>query len=207
MKSNWVMTEEEKMDKKLRAVAKKTPDGTPIQKAKPSPKKSDTSSVPPPAGTLQSYMARRKMYLHRKRRQNQQSTSTATSSTLTPSKMTDKNKFDRNDPLVKLEMNSFDAFEHENDSSIETSFIKMEQDDNYSLSDRKRHSTANTDRMESYGSSSDENSYDDSYFTKATRVKVDTALNSIATSPGMTCDKHLRIFLSFYLKDIDNDSY
>ena len=72
MKSSWVMTEEEKMDKKLRATAKKTPDGTPIPKVKPPPaaRKAD-QAVPPQAGTLQSYMARRKMYLHSKRRRNQ----------------------------------------------------------------------------------------------------------------------------------------
>ena len=193
MKSSWVMTEEEKMDKKLRAVAKKTPDGTPVQKPKPTPKKTDAPNVPPPAGTLQSYMARRKMYLHRKRRQNQQNqqSSSATSSTSTAN---DKNKFDRNDPLIKIEMNSFETFEND------TSFIKMEQDDNYSLTDRKRHSTANTDGRESFDSSDDENSFDDSYFTKATRVKVDSALNSIATSPGTAFGiTHLKIVSSFYV--------
>jgi hypothetical protein len=187
MKSSWVMTEEEKMDKKLRAGAKKAPDGTTIPKIKPTPKKNDNPNVQPTEGTLQSYMARRKQYLHRKRRQqNQQSSlSTATSSTST-SKTNDKNKFDRNDPLIKIEMNSFEAFEH--DSSMEMSFIKMEQDDDFSSNDRKRHSTANTDRMESYDSSGDENSFDDLHFTNATRVKVDTALNSVATSPGMIFD-------------------
>jgi hypothetical protein len=66
------MTEEEKMDKKQRAVAKKSADGAPMPKAKP-PAKNDGPNAAPAAGTLQSYMARRKQQLSRKRRQNQPS--------------------------------------------------------------------------------------------------------------------------------------
>jgi Zinc finger, C4 type (two domains) len=51
MKSSWVMTEEEKMDKKMRAVAKKSSDGAPVPKPKATPK-ADTGG-PPQAGTLQ----------------------------------------------------------------------------------------------------------------------------------------------------------
>jgi len=45
------MTEEEKMDKKMRAVAKKSSDGAPAPKPKATPK-ADTGG-PPQAGTLQ----------------------------------------------------------------------------------------------------------------------------------------------------------
>jgi hypothetical protein len=202
MKSTWVMTEEEKMDKKLRATAKKTPDGTPVVKAKlpPAARRTDNmTNVLPPSGTLQSYMARRKLELNRKRRQNQPSTitSSSTSGEKTNSKNLSK-KYDRNgggnisDPQIKIEVNSFEMFDSDHGSMMDTSdnnsFIKMEQDENMTLnSDRKRHSTENTVRLESFcsrESSGDENSFDnDSYYTPATRLKVDSALNSISTSP------------------------
>jgi hypothetical protein len=130
------------MDKKLRATAKKTPDGTPIPKAKPPPaaKKMEQPNAPPPSGTLQSYMARRKMFLHRKRRQNQAaatSSSTATSATSSSStneigeKNSSKNTGNGNgEPRVKIEVDSFAMFENEMssmDGDMRSSFIKIEQ--------------------------------------------------------------------------------
>jgi len=190
------MTEEEKMDKKLRATAKKTPDGTPAVKAKPPPaarRAENMSNVSPPSGTLQSYMARRKLELNRKRRQNPPST--ITSSSTSGEKTSNKNlskKYNRNgsdnDPHIKVEVNSFEMFDSDQmmdtRDSILTSFIKMEQDENVLMNtDRKRHSTENIDRLESFcsrESSGDENSLDnESCYTRATRNKVD----SIATSP------------------------
>ena len=204
MKSTWVMTEEEKMDKKLRATAKKTPDGTPVVKAKPPPaarRAENMANVLPPSGTLQSYMARRKLELNRKRRQNHPST--ITSSSTSGEKPNNKNlskKYDRNgsgnntDPQIKIEVNSFEMFDSDHGSMMDisdnnlTSFIKTEQDENMLMNtDRKRHSTENIDRLESFcsrESSGDENSFDnETYFTPATRLKVDSALNSIASSP------------------------
>ena len=74
MKSTWVMTEEEKQDKKMRAMAKKS-EGERAQKAKAPPK--SANGTQPQTGTLQSYMARRKTCMHR--RPSRSSSSTVTS--------------------------------------------------------------------------------------------------------------------------------
>lgn len=172
MKSSWVMTEEEKMDKKMRAVAKKSADGTPIPKAKPPPK--PVNGNQPQAGTLQSYMARRKMYLNRKRRQN------AASATVTSGGKGDQESYSGKGKGV-LKIKTVKSEVSDSPQDVERDFIKMEEDseendledetedslsqtiaDHFSNKRRRR----NNDEHDIF--SSDENSYDGSYFAQTT---------------------------------------
>lgn len=166
MKSSWVMTEEEKMDKKMRATSKKSADGTPVPKAKPPPK--PDNGAPPQAGTLQSYMARRKLYLHRKRRQNAAS-ATVTSSKAAPESFSGKGKGVPKSKSVKSEVSDSPVSDH-------LDFIKMEEESEDEGGDSLSQTIAehfsskrrrpNNDENDLF--SSDDNSYDDSYFAQTT---------------------------------------
>ena len=175
MKSTWVMTEEEKQDKKMRAMAKKS-EGERAQKAKAPPK--SANGTQPQTGTLQSYMARRKTCMHRRPSRSSSSTVTSEQVETVPKKQKSNGK------SVKKELPSTAP------SSFENVNVKMEQDpDNNDdhmarTNDTKQRIPARRKRQHDNFDLSDDSSFDDAYFRHAARAKIETGFESATFFDG-----------------------